>query len=575
GPQMRSASEFSEAWHHHSDMVNQDKDSGICVHSCGRLEAFPVQKLTLSQVCTAARRAFDFPHDVELKLKGPDGLLLQDDAALEGLSSVHAELPETGFHDIERRVDQLQHMQISYICERLTTLREDLSGRVSSELLSLREALEQEQGSRHLSEEVMRLELCQQREELRLQLLRLQVAESEIREMGQVGTAVKQESAERASEKAVDQMEARLARDVEDFRQASWLDASGMEHRQAQVERGLQEVRDVARSAAASAALAKAGIAELAATAAAAAEAASLERRERLSAESTICTRMDELGAALMQEAQRASQLEHTTRGDRQTEVVMELGEQLGAALEIFNEERLRRSSEESPASSQAVEALRRACEELRRRTEDSEVSVGRMTRELARRIQEEVERRDSEVSDVNRRLAEEVDSRLEGEQEVSRLLSALDETLGQECEKLGHEALKGIQRCSSSLEEERKERVAEVQEMNQKLCKVQRLDGLDLEALLAMLKQEDVAVARKESLEAAEALRAGLAEERSQRADATRRLREDCREAIQREVGARMTESAKIREEVQSESRVRKEALLKLHRAIGECGLG
>merc|ERR1712039_443547 len=76
--------------------------------------------------------------------------------------------------------------------------------------------------------------------------------------------------------------------------------------------------------------------------------------------------------------------------------------------------------------------------------------------------------------------------------------------------------------------------------------------------------------------------LREGLAkvveavqQERRLRTEGASKLREDCREAIQKEINARLERDAGIREELEAEARARQEAVEVIQLAIEECRTG
>merc|ERR1711976_547208 len=63
--------------------------------------------------------------------------------------------------------------------------------------------------------------------------------------------------------------------------------------------------------------------------------------------------------------------------------------------------------------------------------------------------------------------------------------------------------------------------------------------------------------------------------QERRSRVEAASKLREDCREAIQKEINARLERDAGIREELEAEARARQEAVEVIQLAIEECRTG
>lgn len=65
------------------------------------------------------------------------------------------------------------------------------------------------------------------------------------------------------------------------------------------------------------------------------------------------------------------------------------------------------------------------------------------------------------------------------------------------------------------------------------------------------------------------------LQQERRTRSETLGKLREDCREAIQKEINARIERDTKMREELEAEARMREEAVEVIQLAIEECRQG
>lgn len=129
----------------------------LCVHAYGRLEEVHVQPLTLKKLRQTAKEVFDLP-DTEILLKGPDGCCADSDESLKKLASVYLELPDGGLHDLEQRIDQLQHMQVSHLCDRLGTLADEQASHQAS-ITGLTDALIEEQAFRQEFEEAVRAEI--------------------------------------------------------------------------------------------------------------------------------------------------------------------------------------------------------------------------------------------------------------------------------------------------------------------------------------------------------------------------------------------------------------------------------
>lgn len=135
-----------------------DVASGVlCVHAYGRLEEVHVQPLTLKKLRQTAKEVFDLP-DTEILLRGPDGCCADSDESLKKLASVYLELPDGGLHDLEQRIDQLQHMQVSHLCDRLGTLVDEQASHQAS-ITGLTDALIEEQAFRQEFEEAVRAEI--------------------------------------------------------------------------------------------------------------------------------------------------------------------------------------------------------------------------------------------------------------------------------------------------------------------------------------------------------------------------------------------------------------------------------
>eukprot|EP00435_Cladocopium_sp_Y103_P051093 s1955_g15.t1 len=104
-----------------------------------------------------AKEVFDLP-DTEILLRGPDGCCADSDESLKKLASVYLELPDGGLHDLEQRIDQLQHMQVSHLCDRLGTLADEQASHQAS-ITGLTDALIEEQAFRQEFEEAVRAEI--------------------------------------------------------------------------------------------------------------------------------------------------------------------------------------------------------------------------------------------------------------------------------------------------------------------------------------------------------------------------------------------------------------------------------
>eukprot|EP00933_Yihiella_yeosuensis_P031906 TRINITY_DN25501_c0_g1_i1.p1 TRINITY_DN25501_c0_g1~~TRINITY_DN25501_c0_g1_i1.p1 ORF type:complete len:406 (+),score=113.71 TRINITY_DN25501_c0_g1_i1:177-1220(+) len=345
----------------------------------------------------------------------------------------------------------------------------------------------------------------------------------------------------------------------------------------------------MARSALAASAEVAAGMASAAASSATAStEAARQEHKQRVAAEAALSARLDEFAKAMQAEVkERCSEIARLAsmaeNNSSQTEALMEMGGQLDSMLQNLQEERLKRSEVAAPASAQSVEALRRACEELRRRSEESELAVGRLTRDLALRIKEEIEKREAQEDKIMQKWSEEVDARIESEEKTGSKLASLKEALDKELEQRQSQCSTSVSEMkafSAGLEEERKDRLLAVKDIKGQLSQLLQSPSIGLQAEDLHKRLECQERNLQELFQSSQAYRGELRwavqeleKERTQRVDGLRRLREDCREAIQREIGARMEETAAIKEEVGVESRARREALSRIHQAISECG--
>mmetsp|Transcript_75712 Transcript_75712/g.195095 ORF Transcript_75712/g.195095 Transcript_75712/m.195095 type:complete len:754 (+) Transcript_75712:29-2290(+) len=655
-------------------MRTQSHQPRVYIHACGRLETVQVDRVALSEVAMAARMAFDFPRDQEMILVGKDGALVTTDEQLRRLQShsetVYVRLSDGAFHDFERRIDQIQHMQIGYLCDQLATFRQEHTD-LHMEIKNLRQALDQEQAARENGDEVVR----RQGDELRSFSHRLQSQGDErleafdtalydvrqgLREEALAREQVAQDGLRSAQElrellgaegKAREHADERLRFEVEETRRALQLEVTDREECEVRAERGLRDLRE-AISDAAEASTAEA--AEVRRQLLDAKQAIAVEQRERLSGDADLATTAKELRAALQSEvrdrtnedlrvAKLCSEVETTAEAERlaRQKIVADLSQQLGEIVESIQEEQTLRSSEDAELSAM-VESLRRFVDDARKRLDEAELQAAKTVHDLSKGLDREAQVRDDEVGKLMRILAEERDGRQETEGKVGRAIAALREHVTDEAERRARDSHEVAQRTKSlyvSLQAEQKDRTSAVDDVSERISQLRRrlneMAGLPADAagegeergagsIFERERQErnsavnevrelimkeaqarekgDMALSRsvaaaREAIEdiAAKpegdskgsstevaAIKEGLTkvveavqQERQKRTEGDNKLREDCVQAIQNEINARLEHDRKVEEELESERQVRQEVVEAIQLAIEECRHG
>jgi len=109
-----------------------------------------------AEIYAAARLAFDLPSDQEFLLADKDGHDLTNSRDLQQVvaqsETVYIRMSDSLLHGVERRIDQLQHMQIGYLCDQFATLRQEIA-ELRSDFKVLWQRLEQEQESSAVAKE--------------------------------------------------------------------------------------------------------------------------------------------------------------------------------------------------------------------------------------------------------------------------------------------------------------------------------------------------------------------------------------------------------------------------------------
>ncbi|CAJ1375356.1 unnamed protein product [Effrenium voratum] len=440
----------------------------LCVHAYGRLEEVGVQP-TLAALREAAREAFDLP-DTEILLKGPDGQCLAPEGAPE-ISSVYLELQGNGLFDLEQRIDQLQHLQVSYISDRLGTLAEEQVACQAS-IAGLTDALIEEQAFRQEFEDAVRAEIKHECDGVALQSKRrLEQLEQRLREQ---------------VDEALQRLEERLTRDLQDLWQ--WTSDECRQHRD-RLE-GLEPRVHSFGAAAREALEFSQGLQS----------ASQGPVKECLDAQARLSARVDDLCDTLVKEVQERMAesrrfQEELSHRDERTESLRDFGQELHAAM-----------------------AHLRASPEAEKRDRDRD-PLERAVGELSRQMDEWRE----EQGHLRRQLQEESDMRTEAQSRLARGMSLLEQAF---------------------------------------------------QELQAEVKGADDPVKSSASEEKAAASSPGHQTDGDPEIlEVVRQVREECFEAIQREVRSRLQDAAKLRQALEMESKSRKEAFGMIQRAVSQCG--
>lgn len=596
------------------------------------------QPLLVADVCAAARRAFDLPSDQELLLLDQDGRELSDEAALTDIvahaETVYARVPDTALHDFERRVDQLEHMQIGYLCDQLATSRQEYA-EIRAEVATVSCMLEQEQAARASGDSTLRREM-----EVLLEVRKghrdeasAQALGFELHEARRQGEELRQ--ALKAQSKALELAEERLKRDLEETRSAMEMEVRCRDQREASLEQTLTDTRKALD------------------------EVSLVSSREDTAATADALrpTEPPERSAEIKLLISRCSTHETALEAERlaRQQVASELTQQLSIAVESIQEEQALRSSEDSELR-RLVEGLRRSFDEVRQRQDEAELQASRTSHNLAKRFEEDVHVRGSETSKLHRLLSEEREARQESnaqaaqrlenclskisaeERERRSTIEELSESLAQVRFKLGEQhlpqATTWVREIRQLVDVEREARTAELRSLNLKMdectsreseaCQVSgnvltqlrnalaaeqkartALDGevrswfeheakareegdLSLSGSAqkvgnaleeALRRQEAIDTQLQEGKVASDNLWEGLTkvveavkQERISRTESDAQLRDDCCEAIQKEIRGRLESESKVREDIQAEVRARAEGLRAASLAIAAC---
>lgn len=488
----------------------QQTRSRVYVHACGRIEALALDRFSIADVSTAARSAFDLPSDQEILLTDKDGERLVSDTMLHNVmaraETVYLRLSEGALHDFERRIDQLQHMQIGYLCDQLATFRQE-QGDLRSEIKNVRLAMEQEQAAREFGDDAVRRELetlrlsgrrsTQQGEE-RLEALEALIFDGK---HGIQEEAIAREHALQdmkrsfqefqdailAEGKAREGGDEKLKHDIEELRRSVHLEVHDRESCEVRIEKALMDLQKVfADTNEAN----KNEAVDIRRQFLDVKQVVTLEQRERISADTDLADLIKDVRTCLQTEVQdRASEdaamfarceendtLVETEKLVRQ-QAITELTQQLSIAVESIQEEQTLRSSLDAELS-QMFEALRRSVDETRRRMEDSELTASRLAHDLAKRFDEEVHTRDVEVSRVMRLLSEESDARQQGDGKATREIATIKQNLAEETQRREREVQQVSQRlddCYSSLKVEQTDRISVIEELTERVLQQRR----------------------------------------------------------------------------------------------------
>jgi len=286
-------------------------------------------------------------------------------------------------------------------------------------------------------------------------------------------------------------------------------------------------------------------------------------------------------------EATRRSLQEERRRTDEAEQMVARLAQDLAKRLD---EEAHARDVETS-------KLLRMISEEC-----ESRSKVGRIVAGLQDSFAEESERRSRDGREFSQRL----DRCLAGlEAEKEERANGVDElSQGHSQHRSGHRDLRDMaERLQAALAAEQKDRAAvdaelatslkETRIFVEKEVQLREKGDLTLSRNLAAVRDSQDESAhtlanrgRDEGATALQAeaatLREGLAkvveavqQERRSRTEVASKLREDCREAIQKEINARLERDTSIREELETEARLRQEVVEVIQLAIEECRTG
>lgn len=428
--------------------------SHLYVHACGRLEAIETA-LEPADVCAATKRAFDLPADQELSLLHHDGREFSDASALSSAArngeTIYAQLPNTALHDVERRIDQLQHLQIGYICDQFASIRHGHT-EVLQDVSVLRGALEKERVERESREDAIRRAMDEIRDNVDVQGRASRLSEQRLRE---------ELREHRAS--------VELALKCRDEQK---LSCSSMED----VKSVMTEVQEIRK-------------------------AVDTERCQRQLANTEFSSALTEVRSRLDSDEQKlpgdvVSLIEASVEAERlaRQKSLTELTQQLSIAVESIQEEQSLRSSEDSELTKTA-EGLRCSIDELRHRQQEIELQVTRSFTDITTRLEEALRTRDIEAS-KSPLTASQVDSRsgYQNEHQASLTIRDLVKRLDDEV----RERASDMSKLQLSISEERRTREENDNKVQTAIGGLQRLlqeerdqRGHDAENVLESLKAE------------------------------------------------------------------------------------
>jgi len=462
----------------------------LYVHACGRLEALYVEgPATVSELRLAARQSFDFPGEQELVLTDKDGVKISDDEALRAMvantETVYVMLSDNAFHDFERQIDQLQHMQIGYLCDQLAVFRQEHAD-IRSDVRSVRLALEAEQGARELADEVVRHEVENLRGLNRRQLQggdeKLEALEAGLfdlrhglQEEALARETVTQDVHRKFQEvrdtltsegKAREHGDERLRLEIEEFRRALQLEVTDREEAEVRLERALHDVREaVGESADGSVS----EVVDVRRQLIDVKQALALEQRERITADSDLAGTVKEFRNHLQgvlrdrstDDARllaKCGELDTTCEAERlaRQQAVTDLTAQLSVIVESIQEEQMLRAAEDQDLSSM-VEAMRRVVDEARRKMDEAELGVTRASHDMSKRFDEEAR------------------ARRESEAKVGRTLAGFQESVTDGSDRRMRELSQRIDGCRAGVEAEQNDRAEALQELSERLLQQRR----------------------------------------------------------------------------------------------------
>eukprot|EP00927_Polykrikos_kofoidii_P056576 TRINITY_DN50678_c0_g1_i1.p1 TRINITY_DN50678_c0_g1~~TRINITY_DN50678_c0_g1_i1.p1 ORF type:complete len:848 (+),score=187.42 TRINITY_DN50678_c0_g1_i1:301-2844(+) len=477
----------------------------VYIHACGRLETVHVERVSYAEVRSTAQQSFDFPQDEELVLMDKDGEELVTDAAVQNVvaqgETICVRLSEDAMHMFERRIDQLQHMQISYLSDQLAAFRQD-HAELKSELKGVRHNADQEHGMRLAAIESLRQEI----EEVKIVSQRstrdgeskfdaFEAAVFDLTQIVREETTAREHTSQLAQRgvqevkdlvatesKAREHGDEKMRHVIEEIRRAVKIEVTDREDSEVRVERSLLELRRAIEEVSDAH---KAMDAEMRILLLDLKQECAIEQRERITADTDLANLIKEVRGVLQVEARqhsgelsvasaRYADLETSLEAERlaRQQALAELTQQLGVTVESLQEEQTIRASEDAELS-RTADSFRKTLEDVRRRQGEAELAATKLAHDLAKRVEEEARVRDMDVAKLSRLVNEEVSERHDAIGNVSRAVSALQESVSVDGERRIREAREMAQRidsCWASAKAEQKERVVMIEELREHL---------------------------------------------------------------------------------------------------------